>query len=204
MLPARSSALRTRSEVARLAALVLALAAFLPASAADAEAGRSKAGICAACHGVDGNSSDPLYPSLAAQPPLYVYYQLLQFREARRVDAIMSPLAAPLSDADMKDIAAYYASQAVRPAPPTVDESKVQAGKQVAARFHCGSCHLPTYAGQNHIPRLAGQHFAYLVKELRGFRSGARPDIDGTMASAAHPLSEAEIADVAAFVSGLQ
>ena len=89
MSPARSSALRTRSSLA------LALFAIsFPAAAADAAAGKQKAELCGACHGADGNSERAIYPSLAAQPPLYVYYQLLQFREGRRKDESMTAIAA--------------------------------------------------------------------------------------------------------------
>ena len=113
----------------------------------------------------------------------------------------MSPFAEKLTDADMKDIAAYFAAQ--KPAEPTLvpDEAKVVAGKAVAQRNFCGSCHTNTFAGQKHIPRLAGQHYEYLVKELRGFKTGARPDIDGTMASAAQPLSENDITNVAHYLA---
>jgi cytochrome c553 len=183
--------------------MIAALLSF-PAPAQDAEAGKRKAQACAACHGVDGNSADPGTPSLAAQPPIYVHYQLLQFRDGRRVNAVMSAIAAPLTDKDMKDIGAYYAAQAATPPSTPLDAAKVEAGKAVAARNYCGSCHLPTYAGQNHIARLAGQHYDYLVKELRGFKTGARPDIDGTMASAAQPLSDADITHVAAYLAGLR
>ncbi len=74
----------------------------------------------------------------------------------------------------------------------------------MAAANHCGSCHMPDYSGQKHIPRLAGLEYDYLVKQLRGFKTGARPDIDGTMASAAQPLSEQDIADIAGYLAGLR
>ncbi len=170
----------------------------------DAEAGKRKAELCAACHGPDGNSANAQFPSLAGQPPLYVYYQLLQFRNAQRKDASMSAIAEKMSDADMKDIAAYYEAQAAKAPARASEPAQIDAGKEIAARNHCGSCHMPNYAGQKHIPRLAGQHYEYLVKELRGFKTGARPDIDGTMASAAQPLSDKEITDMAAYLAGLQ
>lgn len=190
------------------AALGLALAAgamgLPPAFAADAEAGRRKAEPCFACHGADGNSSNPTYPSLAAQAPLYIYYQLLQFREQRRVNEQMSPFAAKLTDADMKDIAAHFAAQKPAGNAQPADEARTEAGRLAAARFHCGSCHMPGYTGQNHIPRLAGLQYDYLVLQLRGFKTGARPDIDGTMASAAQPLSDREIGDIAWYLAGLR
>src|SRR5260221_693350 len=143
--------------------------------AADAPAGEAKAQVCAACHGPGGNSTDPQFPSLAAQPPIYVFYQLLQFREQRRKDARMSPFAEKLTDADMKDIAAYYAAQ--KPAAPMLaaDPAKVAAGNAIAQRFYFSSCPTSTFAGQNHIARLARQPYDYLVKELRGLKTGPRP-----------------------------
>lgn len=142
-------------------------------------------------------------PSLAGQPPLYVYYQLLQFRDERRKDARMSPMAANMKDADMKDIAEYFSTQKPKlpaaPPPP----AQAQAGQAIAQRFHCNSCHKPDFSGQQHIPRLASQHYDYLVKELRGFKTGARPDIDGSMASSAQPLTDQDIVQVAAYLASL-
>ncbi len=84
-------------------AAVVALALALPAAAADAEAGKRKAEVCGACHGVDGNSAGPEFPSLAAQPPLYLLYQLLNFATDAARATWMVPFAASLSDGDMKD-----------------------------------------------------------------------------------------------------
>ena len=173
-------------------------------AAPDAAAGERKAATCSACHGVGGNSTNAVYPSLAAQTPLYIYYQLLQFREGRRVNDQMSPMAANLSDADMKDIAAYYSAQKLLPVVLTIDTVHIEAGKAVAARYHCGSCHLPSYAGQNHIPRVAGLQFDYLLAQLRGFKNGQRQDIDGSMASAAQPLSDKDMTDIAGYLASLK
>jgi cytochrome c553 len=183
---------------------LLLFISLAPAFAADPAAGERKSAVCTACHGPAGNSTDPQFPSLAAQPPTYTFYQLIQFREQRRKDPRMSPFADKLTDADMKDIAAYFAAQAVIPPAVAADPAKVAAGKAVADRNFCGSCHAGNYYGQNHIARLAGQHHAYLVKELRGFKSGARPDIDGTMASAAQPLTDTDIENVAHYLATLR
>jgi cytochrome c553 len=185
-----------------LAGVVSSVAA--EARAADAQAGRAKSEPCAACHGADGNSPNAAFPSLAGQAPLYVYYQLLQFRDQRRVNEQMSPFAAKLTDADMKDLAAYYSAQKPLGTGQAVDAARAAAGQAVAASLHCGSCHMPDYAGQKHIPRLAGLQYDYLVKQLRGFKTGERPDIDGTMASAAQPLTDAQISDVAWYLAGLR
>lgn len=189
---------------ARLAVLAAAVIQGHPAMGADAAAGKAKSEACAACHGPDGNSTNPLIPSLAGQTPLYIYYQLVQFREQRRVNELMSPFAAKLTDADMKDIAAYYSGQkAAEPALPA-DDPRYEAGKAVVAGNHCGSCHLPTLTGQQQIPRIAGLQYDYLVKQLRGFKTGERPDIDGSMASAAQPLSDKDITDVSLYLAGLR
>jgi cytochrome c553 len=186
----------------RLAAAALAFAFALPAPAADAEAGKRKAEACGACHGVDGNSASPEFPSLAAQPPLYVLYQLLNFRDGRRKSDVMVPFAAKLTDDDMKDIAAYFTAQKARAA-QDADAAIVAAGKAVEARNHCGSCHMPDFSGQKHIPRLAGQHRDYLVRSLKGFRGNTRADLDGMMSEASQPLSDKDIDEVSAWLSKL-
>jgi cytochrome c553 len=187
----------------RFVLLLAALATMPAARGADALAGKSKAAACVACHGPDGNSTNPIYPSLAGQTPLYLYYQLLQFREQRRVNEQMSPFAARLTDADMKDIAAYFSSQPARGTPQAPDEARSAAGMAIAAANHCDSCHTPTFAGQNQIPRIAGLQYDYLVRQLRGFKTGERPDIDGSMAEAAQPLSDQAITDVSWYLAGL-
>lgn len=194
---------------AALAAFVLAavlqfVTAGQAALAADADAGRNKAQTCLVCHGEGGRSTNPAVPSLAGQPPLYVYYQLLQFRDERRKDPLMSPVAVGMKDADMRDMAAYFAAE--KPAPITLlrEPGMVAAGEKIAQGFHCNSCHMPNYSGQNHIARLAGQHREYLARQLRGFKTGSRPDIDGTMASAAQPLSDQDIDSLASYLASFE
>jgi cytochrome c553 len=182
-------------------ALGLALGATNAGAAGDAAVGETKAQVCVQCHGPGGNSMNSEFPSLAAQPPLYVQYQLIQFREQRRKDPRMSPFAEKLTDADMKDLGAYFSQQKLAPAAVAPDAAKAEAGKAVAQSMHCNSCHRPDFSGQQHIARLAGQHEPYLVKELRGFKTGARPDIDGSMASAAQPLTDADIVNVAHYLA---
>ena len=118
-----------------------AVAAPMQGRAADVEVGRRKAEVCAPCHGENGNSTIPTTPSLAGQQPLYLYYQLIQFREERRKDPQMSPFAANLSDADMQDIAAYFAAQKpVASQSGEADAQKVAAGKSASEVHHCTSC----------------------------------------------------------------
>jgi cytochrome c553 len=172
--------------------------------AADIEAGRRQAAVCAPCHGTDGNSTVPAIPSLAGQPPLYLYYQLIQFREGRRQDPQMSPFAENLRDADMQDIAAYFAAQQpVAPQHGAPDPRKVAAGKSAVEGHQCASCHAPGLVGQEHIPRLAGQHYAYLLQQLRGFKAQTSADIDGSMTSVAQGLSDEEIEALAHYLAHL-
>jgi cytochrome c553 len=182
-----------------------AMVAPMQGRAADVEVGRRKAEVCAPCHGENGNSTTPTTPSLAGQQPLYLYYQLIQFREERRKDPQMSPFAANLSDTDMQDVAAYFAAQK-----PVVSQSgepdaqKVAAGKSASEVHHCASCHAPGLVGQEHIPRLSGQQYAYLLKQLRGFKAQTSTDIDGSMTEAAQPLSEEEIEALAYYIAHIQ
>jgi cytochrome c553 len=172
-------------------------------AAGDAAAGEKKAEVCIACHGPAGNSAQPNIPSLAAQPPLYIYFQLLQYREKRRTDPLMSPMAANLSDREMQDFGAYFSSQKAAGAPAGIDHARAEKGAVVAERNHCQSCHAAGLTGQNHIPRLTGQHMEYLRVQLKGFRTGTRPDIDGTMSSAAQPLSDDDIENLVHYIASL-
>ena len=184
---------------------MIALLALLAAVAAPAAAppAPARAQACAACHGEAGRSKDPAVPSLAGQQRAYLSLQLVQYREQRRRDPRMSPLAQDLSDAEIEELAAYYAAQ--RPAagrraaaPPQLDS-----GRKVLDANHCGSCHMPDLGGQRHVPRLAGLHYEYLVKEMRAFKAQTRADLDGSMTMVAQPLSGREIEDVAAYIASL-
>ena len=118
---------------------VLGLLALLPAGAIaqDAAAGKTQAAVCAACHGVDGNSTIPQNPILAGQTARYVYLQLKDFKEGRRKDPRMSPMAANLSKKDMLDLAAYYAKQKPTKQNSKGDASKTAHGKTVADAALC-------------------------------------------------------------------
>lgn len=172
--------------------------------AADIEAGRAKAEVCVSCHGPSGNATLPGLPSLAAQPAMHTFLQLVQFRAKRRVDVQMAPFAEKLSDRDMQDIAAYFAAQKPAPGTHAADNAKAAAGKKTLEANYCGSCHMPDLSGQNQIPRLAGQNFQYLVKQLRGLKDGSRRDFDGTMASAAQVLSDNDIENLAHYLASMK
>jgi cytochrome c553 len=193
-----------RSPRSLTAAVGLALAgASALAAPADPAAGAAKAKACPACHGAQGVASLPLTPSLAGQPALALSYQLIQFREKRRLAPAMNPIAEPLSDQDIKDIAAHYASLPPPPGIAQTDTAKLDAGRQVAQVQHCNSCHNGKLQGQKHIPRLAGQPVDYLRTQMLKLRSGERADIDGSMASAAQVLSDADIEAVSIYAASL-
>jgi cytochrome c553 len=175
----------------------------LASAAPDAVAGKEKAKICSSCHGETGVSTTQGVPHLAAQPPLSIFYQLLQFRDQRRKGGGMEGIASALSEQDMRDIAAHYG--ALPPPPPHAggDAQKIARGQQIAQQQYCSSCHGAQLQGQKHVPRLAGQSTDYFVSQLRNLRSGARADMDGTMASAARSLTDEEIEAMAVYTRSL-
>jgi cytochrome c553 len=168
----------------------------------DAIAGKAKAQMCFVCHGENGISSSAEIPNLAAQPPLSITYQLIQYRGQQRKGGGMEGISMALSDQDMRDIAAYYAALPPPPAKPGNPE-KIAKGAQISGTQYCNSCHGPQLQGQKHIARLAGQSHEYLVTQLKNIRSGSRVDMDGTMGSAARGLSDEDIEALAAYAASL-
>ena len=187
------------------ASIVVALLAMVevPAHAADVEAGKRKAEVCAVCHGADGNATVPGTPSLAGQPVYFTHWQLIKYRDGRRKDPQMSPFAKNLTDTDMADLAAYYASQRPLPRPATTDPARVAAGKRLATLHHCSSCHRPDLSGQQQVPRLAGQDYDYLLRLLRAFKTKTASDIDGTMTIATQTLREDDIENLVHYLASL-
>lgn len=173
---------------------------------------------CAACHGPDGNSLAPANPKLASQTAEYLTKQLLNFvpaapgKAAERQNAIMAGMAASLSPADMRNVAAFYASQVLKPDQAKHKET-IELGQQIfrggiAAKEvpACSGCHGPTGAGiPVQFPSLGGQYADYVEAQLRAFRSGERAnDPNGMMRASAARLSDAEIKAVADYVAGLR
>jgi len=189
--------------LAPLAAATLALLARAPASAQDVEAGRKKAEDCAACHGPDGNSTNPEFPSLAGQTWRYTYLQLKDYREGRRSDPQMTPFVEGLSRQDMLDLSAYYAAQRLKPAPFRADAARVERGRGKAAEALCTMCHLGVFKGQNEIPRVAGLHHDYIVKQMKDFKAGRRTNDAGNMSSVSKTLSDEDIEDLAHYLATL-
>jgi cytochrome c553 len=177
-----------------------------------AEAGQSKSTTCVACHGVDGNSVNPEWPSLAGQHPEYIVKQLKAFKSGTRQNALMSPMAAGLSDQDMDDLAAYFSSQTANGLEAAAD--KVDAGQRlfrggdpehgIAA---CSSCHGPTGHGNPAAlyPSIRGQHSTYVEAQLKAYRSGTRQtDQNQMMRGVTQSMTDEQIAAVAAYVQGLR
>jgi cytochrome c553 len=172
--------------------------------AQDVEAGRKKAEACVACHGPNGNSSVPQFPILAGQTARYVYLQLKDFKEGRRKEPAMEPIVKELTREDMFDLAAFFAAQRQRPLDFKVDEARAARGKAKADEVLCTMCHLGGFRGQNEIPRVSGQHFDYIVKQLRDFKTYRRTNDAGNMASVSKTLSDEDIIDLAHYLTSLR
>jgi cytochrome c553 len=180
-------------------------AAWLPFDAhADADAGKAKAQVCVACHGPMGNSTSSDYPILAGQTARYIYLELKDFKEGRRSDPRMSPMAANLSREDMQDLADYFAAQKLVSVPYKSDGASIEAGQKKAAEVLCTMCHLGGFSGQNEIPRVAGQQYPYIVKQLQDFRSHTRTNDAGNMTAVTRNLSDDDIRNLAAYINNLQ
>ena len=173
--------------------------------------------VCAACHGADGNSVAPANPKLAGQHAGYLYKQLANFkaqgdRRAARENVLMAGMVAPLSDADMRALAAYYPSQKLKPA-AAGDKDLAALGQKIwrggiAERSvaACAGCHGPDGAGiPGQYPRLAGQFAEYVDAQLKLFRAGGRAnDPSGMMRGVAARMSDEEIKAVAEYAAGLR
>jgi cytochrome c553 len=180
------------------------LLALTSAGAQDIEAGRAKAQACAACHGADGNSPAGNFPNLAGQSWRYIYVQLKDFKEGRRKDPLMSPMAAPLSKQEMIDIANFYAAQSLKPSTFKADDAKIKLGKAKVDETLCAMCHMGGLSGQNEIPRLAGQQYDYIVKQMKDFKARNRTNDAGNMTSVAQTLNEADIENLAHYITSLR
>ena len=159
--------------------------------------------MCEACHGPDGKSADPMYPILAGQTSRYMYLQLRDFQEGRRSDPQMSPIAKDLTRDEMRELADYFAKQKPPPQTFKVDAAKAKLGRAKADETLCTMCHLGGFLGQNEIPRVAGQHYAYIVKQLSDFKARKRTNDAGNMTSVASTLSAQDIENLANYIAGL-
>ncbi|GAA4034358.1 c-type cytochrome [Actimicrobium antarcticum] len=181
----------------------LLLALTLPAYAADLAAGKEKAQACFACHGVNGNSTVPMFPVLAGQNARYIYLQLRDYKEGARTNPVMSPMAANLSKADMQDIAAYFSEQKPQLIEFKADPARVKLGFQKADETLCSMCHLGGLKGQNEIPKLSGQHYDYIFKQLTNFKERTRTNDAGNMTAVAKTLSDEDIINLSHYIANL-
>lgn len=187
----------------------------LPATvlaAGDIAAGQSKSTVCSACHGADGNSTNPDWPKLAGQHSAYTEKQLHDLKAGKvRSDALMAGIVATLEPQDMADLAAYYAAQS--PSGGFVSEQRRALGEKIYRGGvrdigvpACMSCHGPAGAGNplGGFPKLSGQHAKYVAKQLDDFKAGARSnDSQSMMRDVVRLMSDEQIAAVAEYVSGL-
>ena len=203
----------------RLAAAIIVAALISSSTYAQGDPAKAQqivTQVCSACHGADGNSTLP-NPSLAGQHPEYLLKQLMNFksqggRPAERINAVMSGMAAPLSDEDMRNLAAYFASQKPKPRAARdpelarLGQSIYRGGIMAKGIAACASCHSPDGAGMPaQFPRLAGQYAEYTAAQLKSFRAGERAnDPNSMMRTVAARLSDKEVSAVAEYIAGLR
>jgi len=202
-----------------LAALVLAAGAAVAAPKADIAKGKEVATtICAACHAADGNSGIAAYPKLAAQHTGYIYRQTLDIKEGKRTHgsaAVMKPMVMNLSEQDILNVSAFYAKQQPKPGEANPKQNDPVLGgkipRGVGVDKHppaCWPCHGPSGAGIPGggteivaYPRLGGQHMAYVVDQMKAYKTGQRKN--AIMEDIAKRMTEEELNSVANFIQGL-
>ncbi len=197
-----------------LAATLVCLPIAAIAAEGNPAQGKAKAESlgCNACHGPegianqDGLAIDKNMPNLAGEPDLYLQFQLVYFRKGTRKNDYMTPVAQSLSDADIRDLGAYFASLPAPNAPPPADPTPedTSLGAKVAQGLHCSNCHGDHFEGQENMGRLAGQREDYLYKALRDFKGGARVATGAaSMAEVVYPLGDLEMKALAHYMSRL-
>lgn len=178
----------------------------------NARAGQAKAALCGACHGADGNASDPQYPRLAGQQASYIVHQLEAFKTGRRVNPIMMGFAATLSEQDMRDVGAWFASQKAQPGKTdarlaAAGEKLYRQGERTQGVPACMACHGMDGRGNTGAlyPQLAGQHASYLEARLKAWHAPSpnAPPSAQLMRSIATRLSDSQITAVASYIEGL-
>ncbi len=182
---------------------LLALVAGFATQAQSVDAVPAKAAVCAACHGPEGRSTQPAYPILAGQSARYIYLELRDFQEGRRSDPLMTPMVAGMTRDEMHELADYFAKQKPPVQGFVADAGKAKLGKAKADETLCTMCHLGGFAGQNEVPRVAGQHYDYIVKQLRDFKARRRTNDAGSMTSVASTLNDQDIENLANYLVGL-
>ncbi|CAN5430026.1 c-type cytochrome [soil metagenome] len=209
MTPAspRGPASRKRHRIIRaVCALAVLAGSMATAIAADLTAGAEKAQACIACHGPAGISQMAGTPSLAGQHESFLRGQLVHFRAGTRKSPVMLPMAATLSDGDIRELASYFAAL---PPPPAgsngaAGPAMLARGQAIAEENRCASCHRLTYAGLQATPRVAYQREDYLLESLRNFKAGMRAGGSASaMADAVAPLEDDQLRALAHFMAHL-
>ncbi len=204
-------ALATLTLAALLAAPALsATPAAAPAKPDLAKGQAVSTQVCVACHASDGSRGSPANPILAGQHPEYLVKQLQEFKSGKRNNAVMKGFAGTLSDDDMKNVAAFYASKSAKSG-FAKNKDGVKLGEKIyrggiadKAVPACAGCHSPNGAGvPAQYPRVGGQHADYTEAQLVAFRSGARTNSE-PMTSIAARMSDAEVKAVSDYLAGLR
>jgi cytochrome c553 len=192
------------------ASLAVAAEAAKPAAKPDLAKGQATStAVCSACHTNDGSRGSPANPILQGQHPEYLVKQLTEFKAGKRVNAIMTGMASALSEDDMKNVAAFYASKQAKPGFAknkdlvTLGEKIYRGGIADRSIPACAGCHSPTGAGiPAQYPRLAGQHADYTEAQLVAYRGGVRNN-SIQMTGVAAKLNDKEIKAVSDYIAGL-
>ena len=191
---------------------IQALAADAPAAAKpDLAKGQATAtAVCAACHTSDGSRGSPANPILQGQHSEYLVKQLTEFKSGKRDNAIMKGMSATLSDADMVNVAAFYAGKQAKPGFAkskdlvTLGEKIYRGGIADRSVPACSGCHSPSGAGiPSQYPRMAGQHADYTEAQLKAFRDGVRAN-SAQMTGVAAKMNDREIKAVSDYIAGLR
>lgn len=188
-------------------------ASNVAAAAGDAQAGQTKASaVCLACHGLDGNSINPEWPSIAGQHEAYIVKQVKAFRAGERTNVLMSPIALTLTDKEIEDTAAYYASQKIKG--QEAAKSKVELGQKIyrggiagSSTPACIACHGPNGRGNPaaSYPSLRSQYATQVALQLHAYKKGERKtDQNEMMRTISAKLTDEQIDAVAQYVQGLR
>lgn len=183
------------------ASLSVAVLAGLLATGAESATFDEQFATCFACHGEKGISETSEIPSLAGMPADFTLIQLFLFRQKTRKVEIMNDLAKDMTDDDLRKFSDYFAKLAPPKATAPADPAIAARAQAVITTNHCGSCHNPDFSGREQMPKLAAQREDYLLKALRDYKTGKRPGYDATMDEVMRPVTDAEIADLAHYLS---
>ena len=196
----------------RQAAVALLIASVTGGAGAADDKARAEeivAGKCFICHGMEGETSSPVFPRLAGQHARYVERQLADYKSGKRVSSVMRPMVEDLAPADFKALGAWFEAQAAKKH-AGADPELSQAGRQLYTRGNpdagvaaCAACHGPQGHGTETLPRLAGQHAQYTENQLKAFNKRERTNDNAVMHAIVSKLSERDMKAVAAYLSAL-